>query len=247
MSSHYLKDQYIVKRFPGAGFEVINLNSSPEPGVEIERHAKGTVNEEKLDRNIIRAKSRIKELALCNQWDWWCTFTIDKSKHDRYDLIGFQKDFASFLHDYNRRTPEENKVKYLLVPELHEDGAVHMHGFLRGIRPNDLYINEHGHLTWRSYEDHFGFISMDEIKDKKKASSYILKYMKKGMDLTVKELGAHLYYASKGLNKAETIFRGAASLDAEWDWKGDYCRKKWYDSIDDLKKDLETYGKEIDG
>lgn len=121
----------------------------------------------------------------------------------------YKKNLGEFIHNYNRRCDSEYAVRYLLVPEKHQDGAWHMHGFIKGIRPKDLYTNQYGHLTWKSYEKKFGFISMDKIKDKERASSYILKYMTKDTAHSISELNAHLFYASKKLNRSEEIYRGS--------------------------------------
>lgn len=194
-------------------------------------------NTEKLSNNIVRAKTKVKELVLCNEWDFWCTFTISPDKQNRYDLETFVKRFGNFIHDYNRRCDEADKVKYLLVPEQHKDGAWHMHGFIKGIRPKDLYRNKHKHLCWRQYEEKFGFISMEPLKDKDRASSYVLKYLTKDLSRNVSELGAHLYYSSKNLNKPQVIYRGHAELHDEWDFvhPDGFCKIK---TIDTRKTEL---------
>ena len=40
--------------------------------------AKCSVNTEKLNNNICRARSKVQEMVLCNPWDYWCTFTISR-------------------------------------------------------------------------------------------------------------------------------------------------------------------------
>ena len=217
----YIRDVFTVKQYGEHTVKIAYCSTIREKGWEDDRQhaAKGSVNTDKLENNLSRAKSTVKEYALCNQWDYWCTFTIDPQKYDRFNLDNFAKDFAEFLHNYNRRCPEEYRVKYLLVPEQHKDGAWHMHGFLKGIKPGDLYTNKHGYLTWKQYEKRFGFISMDSIKDMDKAASYILKYMTKDADKNVTELNKHMYYASKGLDKAVELYRGKADFHGNWDWE----------------------------
>lgn len=186
----------------------------------------------KFDNNIVRAKTKVKELVLCNDWDYWCTFTIAPEKIDRYDLNGYIKHMGEFIHNYNRRCDAVDKVSYLLVPERHKDGAWHMHGFIKGIRQSDLYKNKHGHLTWKQYEKKFGFISMEPLRSKEKASSYVLKYLTKDISRNVTEHGAHLYYASHGLKQPELIYRGHAELHAPWDYEhpDGYCKIKTIDT-----------------
>ena len=232
---NFIADCTIVKEYGNSGIKVVNMSACMRSGIERKVKPKCSVNASKLIDNLSRAKSRVKELALCNDWDFWCTFTISPEKYDRFYLKAYYTDFAEFIHNYNRRTEEGYKVRYLLVPELHKDGAWHMHGFIRGIRPSDLYVNSYGYLTWRSYEERFGFISMDAIKNLTAAANYITKYITKSFDNSVIELNAHMYYCSKGLNKAKTLFKGYARVTCDWDYedKDGYVRVKWFDKTPD--------------
>lgn len=220
--SPYQHDIYTVKQLGEHTVKIVYCSTMREAGWEDEReHSKKcSVNTEKLSSNLSRAKNIVKEYVLCNPWDWWCTFTINPAKFDRYNLDDFMKVFAKFINNYNSyKCPEESKVKYLLVPEQHEDGAWHLHGFIKGIKAEDLYINQYGYYTWKQYEQKFGFISMDRIKCLDRCSSYILKYMTKDTDKNVTELNRHLYYASHGLEKAVELYRGNADFYGTWDWE----------------------------
>lgn len=226
----------------GHVFKVVNLKMVRVSGLEDnrKRSAKNTVNNEKLENNIARSKSRVKEYVLCNPWDYFCTLTIDKTKYDRYNLKTYYADFSKFIQNYNRFCNDDEIVKYILIPEMHKDNAWHMHGFLKGIRKRDIYINQHGYLGWNRYEDKFGYISFAPIRDIEKSSNYILKYMTKDTSRNVSDLGNHLYYSSKGLKTAEMIFRGKIELKCEWDYErpDGFCRIKYFD---DRKDDLAEY------
>lgn len=204
---------------------------------------KGSVNTEKLNNNIVRAKTSVKELVLCNPWKYWCTFTISPQKYDRYNLKAYIRDFTKFINNYNRYCEESDKVRYVFIPEMHKDGAWHIHGFVNGIRDKDTYINSHGYLTWRQYEQKFGFISMSVVKDQDRASSYMLKYMAKDIAKNVMDLGAHLYYASQGLKRAAVLYRGHAYLHCDWDYvhPEGYCKIKTFDTRkDDISEYIEV-------
>lgn len=126
---------------------------------------------------------------------------------------------------------------------MHKDGAWHMHGFLNGIRDKDIYINDNGYLSWLPYEKKFGYISMSPIKDIDRAASYMLKYISKDIGKGVTDLGAHLYYASQGLKRAELLYRGHAQLHCKWDWEhpDGYCKIKTFDTrIDDISEYIEV-------
>lgn len=177
---------------------------------------KSTVNDSKLDNNLSRAKSRVMELALCNPWKYWCTFTLSPKKYDRYNLKAYKKDFSEFIHTLNRSRIE--KITYILIPEMHGDGAWHMHGFINGLLDSDLKLNDNGYLTWDKYNNKFGFMSLSEIRDLESTAKYSMKYMTKNSSRNVTELGAHLYYASHGLKTAERVYKGHGEFHGEWDW-----------------------------
>lgn len=75
----------------------------------------------------------------------------------------------------------------------------------------------------------FGFCSIGGVKDAERVSSYITKYISKDLSERKNDLNAHLYYASKGLRRAELIYKGGVrSADRiGWDFENDYVKIKW--------------------
>lgn len=124
---------YSVKYFRDGYYKLIRFNTPRIPCLPTPREAFGDA-EKKLSQAIARARSVITQVAICNDWDYFFTCTLDGAKHDRYDLDSFRKVFPQWLRDYNKKY--RCKIRYLLVPERHKDGAWHIHGFLRGI-PSD--------------------------------------------------------------------------------------------------------------
>jgi len=62
--------------------------------------------------SISRSKSRIRELALCNEWKRFLTVTLDGS-HDRTDFSAFK---GSLLSKLKRcKTRDNIEIKYLAV------------------------------------------------------------------------------------------------------------------------------------
>ena len=242
----YKSDVFTVKQYGEHTVRISYSKCMRESGWEDDREhvKKGSVNDRKLDNNIARAKAKLREYALCNPWDYWCTFTVDEKKCERYDLDTYFKAFAKFINNYNR-CEEPFRVKYLFVPEMHEDGAWHIHGFVKGIKPSDLYVNKYGYLTWKQYEKKFGFISMGRIKDHDRATSYILKYITKDTDKSVTALHKHIFYHSKGLQIATELYRGSGNYFGEWDWEhpDGYVKVKTLDvRTDNISDFLEVYG-----
>lgn len=216
-------------------------------GIEIERSKKNTVNENKLDNNISRARSKIFEYALCNEWQWFSTFTLDKNKYDRNDLERFKSDFSQFIRNYNKKNG--TSVKYLVIPETHKDGAWHMHGFLLGLPLEQLRaFTEKEKLPkyilqklkdgfpvydWTDYRKKFGFTDIEPIRDHEACAKYVTKYISKSLAEDIQELGAHLYYCSKGLKSAEEIKRGLLKCEfSSPDYENDYVKVKWYKEIE---------------
>lgn len=180
----------------------------------------------KLENSIARSKGMVYEYAMCNDFDYFVTLTLDKRKFDRHNLPNYRKKLTQFIRDYRKKY--DTDIQYLLIPEMHIDGAWHMHGLLSGFLP-DLYVNNYGYLGWKSYEERFGYISLGEITSKERVASYITKYITKDMSNRVTELGAHLYYASRGLKKADIIERGYTSdiLADRLDYKDKFCAIQW--------------------
>jgi hypothetical protein len=229
----YDKDIYIVKK-QGHELKVIYLKSCRRAGLEdiCEYSAKNSMNSIKLENNISRARSRIKEYALQNEWHSFATLTLNKEKYDRYDLKNYHKDLSKFINNYNRSLPDDEKVKYLLIPEMHKDGAWHMHGLLKGIQKQDMITNSNGYQTWIQYQKKFGYISFSPINDISSCSNYILKYIGKGFGVDVQSLGSHLYYSSKGLARADIKYKGFnLRLLCAWDYESEdgFCKIKTID------------------
>jgi hypothetical protein len=237
----------IVKQL-GDCVKVSHCRSIRKKGLEVEKPeavAEPKENQSdyaKLEASISRAKRMVKEYALCNEWDFFATFTIDSQKFGRYDLRSYHKAFGELIHNYNRRRDEVDKVRFVLIPELHKDGAWHMHGLIKGISKRDLVKNKNGYWDWRQYSEKFGFMSLSLVKDKKRLASYITKYINKSVAATITEYGARLYYCSKGLKTGTVIYQGSdpVTVLSGWDYErpDGYCKIKWYDSVRDYVADV---------
>lgn len=87
-------------------------------------------------------------------------------------------------------------IKYLVLPEKHEDGAWHFHGLLSDIDELSMTYFKNGIYNLDTYN--WGFTTASKIKDTRKASSYITKYIsKQDLDLP----GRKRYYVSANLDK----------------------------------------------
>lgn len=206
---------------------------------------KRDVNKEKLSNNIARARSKIFEYAICNEFEYFVTLTLNRDYLDRYDLKEYIKKLGQFIRDYRKKY--KVNVQYLLIPEKHIDGAWHMHGLLKGIPKEQLKINKHGYKDWEAYSKRFGYISIDDIRSQIAVSKYITKYISKSIDTGrgVTEKESKLYYCSRGLKKPIKIHEGTLKsyqlINIYFEFENDYIR-----SITLNKEELENIKKLLD-
>lgn len=175
-------------------------------------------NEERLENSISRSRTKVRELALCNDWEYFATFTLDPTKNDRFNLAEFVKNFGVWIGNYNKKY--SCRLKYLIIPEKHPtSGAWHAHGLLHDVAEESLVKNEHGYLDLPYYRQRFGYISLSPIRDAVRCANYISKYICKDMANNIASIGKnnHLYYASRGLRRREVIMQDFGNFDASWE------------------------------
>ena len=234
----------IVKKYTDEKYKLTHMRVCRERGL-IDAAAytkKDTKNQAKLDNNISRARSAVYELAECNTWDLFVTFTLNKERYDRHNLKAYVKDLSQFLRD--KRKKYGAPISYLLIPERHQDGAWHMHGFMHGV-PDELLraftLKERlprkirarlkagkAVYTWEEYAQKFGFADIERIENREAAAKYITKYVTEDLARSVTEIGAHTYYASQGLKRAEVVRCGDMKRAAEkYAFENDFVRIAW--------------------
>lgn len=244
------RSQYvsILKKYTDDYYKFITLSSVRKSGYEFvprnkddkeySNKARSPDADEKMAQAISRAKSKIFEIAMCNDFKYFFTGTISPDHEFRYDLEVFHKKLTIFIRNYNRLSGAN--VKYVLIPEKHQDGAIHIHGLLLGIRSQDLVINEYGYLDWVQYRRSFGFMSLSEIKDKEACCRYITKYVSK--DFATAGVGQHLYYCSRGLKRSVEVVRdNFDTQDVVYDYDHEnFCKVKNLtgDQVYDFLRDL---------
>lgn len=212
----------------GSSYRLLGMNIQREPR---QHHEKEIDEEGRAASNITRARSRIRELGLCNEWEWFATFTLAEGKQDRFDLPSWVKDFGNWIQNFKRKY-RCSEFAYLIIPEQHKNGAWHAHGLLHGLPPEALVRNEHGYYDLPYYRNRFGFISLGRIRDPQKVASYITKYVTKDTAATASDMnkGAHLFYASRGLKEREIVTEWIGDFQA--DWENEYCKMKWLTAVE---------------
>lgn len=98
-----------------------------------------------IARAVRRAVGRLRDLALCNEFQCFVTLTLDRTKIDRYDDREVIKRMSTWADNKVRR----DGLRYILVPERHKDGAIHFHGFMGWDSPinRTIWLRDSGTMT----------------------------------------------------------------------------------------------------
>lgn len=238
MVNGIITPDYQVKYYREGFYKVIRFNTPRLPRMPGER--KGDPSADKLDQALSRAKSMIQQIAICNDWDYFFTCTIDKQNFDRYDLDVFRVKFPQWIRDYNKKYVLS--IKYLIVPEQHKDGAFHIHGFLSGLPERFLCkfvpglhkreLVDGGYLNWPHCSKKFGYCSLAPVRDIVKAGFYCSKYITKSLVRDFVGYGSHLYYCSLKLRRAVPLgylYGRTLSLDQYLNHHSEYCSTGYAD------------------
>ena len=195
-------------------------------GVELDR----------FDQSYSRSRSMVLQYALCNQWEYFITITVDPNRFDRWDLDAIYKYLSQWFRDYRKKYGVE--MAYLLVPEHHKDGAWHFHGLVRGIRPEHLSafipgihpqkLIDNGYINFGLLGATIGYVSLSKLTNPVGAAFYICKYITK--EHAHDAFYQHLYYHSQGLSKARPVsdvYAFAPELEECLDFETPFCCCGW--------------------
>lgn len=136
-----IKHNTRVKHYPDGSTEILCASRQifRVPGYEsrkeVSEKTDTSISPENAADNLARAQRRartaVRDLALCNPMAYFVTLTFDAAKVDRYDIKAIMRKVNSWLNNQVKR----RDLAYILVPELHKDGAVHMHGLFTDAVP----------------------------------------------------------------------------------------------------------------
>jgi hypothetical protein len=153
-----------------------------------------------------RARVAIRDLTLCNCWTYFVTLTLDQRRINRYDPKVVIKHLNYWLDNRVRR----DGLAYILVPELHKDGAIHFHGFfneaLTGI--DSGHKDSAGHTVYNLPSWGWGFsTAIGLYGDREAAIGYTCKYVTKAPE----KIGGRWYYSGGALTRPDISW-----CDADW-------------------------------
>ena len=149
--------------------------------------------------SVSRLKSRVQELILCNNWNCFVTFTLDKSKRNRDSIDVFEALTRHLKYIRQTRCPE---LKFMLLLEQHKNGGYHGHALMylpADFIADEFIINANGYFEWVDISSRFGFMSIKPYDGTLRACNYVTKYVTKDL------IPGRVLRTSKGLNKAYVI------------------------------------------
>lgn len=166
-----------------------------ENDCETEKIFDGSHIDRKEKENMSRAIQKVYDLARSNNFNWFITLTLDPKQVDRTDYDAC----AELIKLFTDRL-RKNGNKWIIVPELHDDGvSYHFHGLVQGNLPLTYWRNGIYNLNNYSY----GHTAVMSVKDQARVATYIAKYLTKEINVPK---GRKRYWASKSLAKPTEIY-----------------------------------------
>jgi len=166
------------------------------------RAGNGFTTDEQKEKNrevsLMRARRNLRRIvnANVNQWgnDLTCKFVTLTFKDNVTDLDEANYEFRQFIKRLNYRIYGKkcSNLKYTVVPEFQERGAVHYHVIFYNLPYTKADVIEE---VWGN-----GFIKINKIDDVDNVGAYICKYLTKDND-DERLRGRKCYFNSRGLKK----------------------------------------------
>ena len=181
-----------------------------------------TAEELQLEKNraLWKIKTKIKDYILCNDFDYFWTLTFDS---DRYNYaVAFEK-MGKWLEKMRKKY---GKFNYIMIPELHKDGAIHFHGVTGGLNAvvRDSGVKHKGVKVYNCIDWQHGFTTLTRVRSKEKTATYVTKYVTKEMQNSIVGKGKKKYWCSRGLRlPAVTYTNLNLGIDLIPDYKNDVC------------------------
>lgn len=157
------------------------------------------------------SRNRLVELIKANpDFCYFFTGTFDPKKWNSKNFQEIYKPLRRFL---------QNKgIKYILVAELHQSGAIHFHGvFNETVEPylenfdlskklpkrirDGILKEDRNLLNFPSYAKRFGWVSIEKIRNLDAVACYVSKYITKSFEDEKNRISYRRFFASKNLSR----------------------------------------------
>ena len=118
---------------------------------------------ESIRTSVSRSVRAVRELAACNPWQFFITITLSPSNwKNRYTPDGLQDVIKAMAKRWRRKRKNGSAYcpgfKYLIIPEMHKDGAIHLHGFVSSILLSGAFDAATACNGWRNSPGHYANI-----------------------------------------------------------------------------------------
>lgn len=152
--------------------------------------------------SLNRTKTLIKDIIVCNDFDYFCTFTFDPKKIDSFSLGSCWRSMSAWLHHQHNRSQEKGiEFRYLIVPEKHKSGRWHFHALISGysgtLRDSKL-VSESLRPIYNITSFRSGFTTAVAIDSKEGVSEYVSKYITKDF---IKTFNHRRFFCSRNLRR----------------------------------------------
>lgn len=168
--------------------------------------------EERTHKQIYAIRRRIKWYALSNDFRWFVTLTFDPEKIDSFNFEIAKKALLKWCRLMRDRY---KRFDYIIIPELHQSGAVHFHGLLGDIPAHFVEATHprtgkplvrHDRQVYNLADWEYGYTDCEQIESPERAASYITKYVTTAL-LTNKEMyNKKRYFNSQGLHRPDVSY-----------------------------------------
>lgn len=132
-----------------------------------------------LERSARRAKALLMEYIDASDLDLFFTLTLAPDKIDRYDYKSAVRAFGTWADNRVRR----RGMRYVAVPELHRDGAIHFHGLCNAEAcklADSGRRDRAGRKIWNVVDWKIGFTTAVKLDGSREAvAHYVAKYIVK--------------------------------------------------------------------
>lgn len=168
-----------------------------------------------------RAKRKVFDYVLANpDLCYFVTLTLNGEKFSRYNI----PEACKKLNKYLANRVQRQGLKYVFVPELHKDGAIHFHGLINEavkMMPSGTFIPPEGGKPLKAVtlkrkgipladcqevfnvaDWEYGYTTAMHIYGERgKTGSYVAKYITKQESADFRKICGRYYYSSNNLSE----------------------------------------------
>lgn len=209
--------------FSGGGWEERGRAQKSDKTDDCEaQRAERAPSKEDVERSMRRAAAKVRDIALCNRFVYFVTLTLDPAKIDRHCM----DDLVHVLNRWADNRVRRHGLRYVLVPERHKDGAIHLHGFFNDAlpvkdsgtirRPCDKkprkprsaaqraeWLSQGGQVVYNLPDWTLGFSTALALHGNYHAAvAYVCKYVRKAPE----KIGGRWYYSGGKLEKPSVSY-----------------------------------------